>query len=343
MRLLAVSCLASVAAVAPAGALAQTGPRLAFAQDAGLTISVEGDAKSASATVVLVNNGPGIDRLQFSAVSEKANAANVKVQPAAGSTVPANAAVSIKLSFTSDDSLAGFDGHLVVATEDAVAERDLKIDAKNELPFSVNFIIIGSAAIAVALSAIRALTLRHRLGYLLSAPSWDFSKSWASTFTVVGAVLGTILSSLVLPDTPVRFSKATLAGMNLVFGVAILLAPLVFALTQTGRRVKKDSSPEETQPQGPVAGYLAASAVTLTGVIGQLVTVFFLLDEIGAKGALPGLALFFMAGLLAIAGVIVLVHAWKTMGWTAANGTEPPKRRPPPAPAPAAAFTPSLL
>jgi hypothetical protein len=62
-----------------------------------------------------------------------------------------------------------------------------------------------------------------------------------------------------------------------------------------------------------------------------------------------------MAGLLAIAGVIVLVHAWKTMGWTAANGTEPPKReptpaadadttrRPPPAPAPAAAFTPSLL
>jgi hypothetical protein len=191
------------------------------------------------------------------------------------------------------------------------------------------------------------LTLRSRLGYLLSAPSWDFSKSWASTFTVVGALLGTILSSLALPETPERFSKATLAGLNLLFGVAILVAPLLFALSQTGRYVKKDGASRELQPQGTVGGYLRAAVLTLTGVLGQLATVFFLLDELEANGSLPHEALVLMGALLLVAACGVLLYAWNTMGWTAANATEPPDERTTPetaiAEVPEPAFTPALL
>ncbi len=346
MRLVAASCVVCVV-LAAAPAFGQSASRLIFAQDKPLTVSVDGDAKCASATVVLVNSGPGLSALDFSAVSEKADAPAITVTPTAGSAIPAHSAKPIELSFTSTASLKGFDGHLIASTEGAAAERDLKIDAKNTLPFSVNLIIFASLIVAVALTALRAWRLKSRLGYLLSAPNWDFSKSWASTFTVVGALLGTILSSLVLPETPERFSKATLAGMNLVFGVAILLAPLIFALSQTGRYVKKDASTSELQPQGTVAGYLLAAALTLTGVLGQLATVFFLLDEIEAKGSLPDAALVFIILLLLFAALGVLLHAWNTMGWTAANATKPPDvvttAKTDLAEVPASAFTPSLL
>ncbi len=238
--------------------------------------------------------------------------------------------------------MSGFDGHLIAATEGAVAERDLKIKAKNELPLSVNGIIFGSFLAAVLFSIARAVKLRPRLNYLLSSPTWDFSKSWASTFTVVGGLLGTILSSLVLPETTERFSKATLAGLNVLFGVAILLAPLIFAASETLQRLTNKSP--ESQPQGTVGGYVAASALTLTGVFGQLVTVFFLFDEIERGGALTDAALFFMVALLLLAVIIVVLHAWNSIGWTAANATPPPSTAPPAerAPQPTGAPTPQV-
>jgi hypothetical protein len=206
--------------------------------------------------------------------------------------VPANGAARITLSFRSTDSLKGFSGHLTAATDGAVAERDLTIDAKSKLPFSVNLIIFGSLAIAAGLTAVRAFRLRTRLNYRLATPGWEFSKSWASTFTVVGAVLGTILASSVLPDPPEHFSKETLAGMNLLFGVAILVAPFLFAATERAQAVTKDGS-QQIEGQGTVAGYLLACALTLAGVLGQLTTVFFSPERDRIQGSFfrPGTAL----------------------------------------------------
>jgi hypothetical protein len=322
VRTVSISCALLLGALVPAQASAESQQRLTFADPDPLTISVENGAKTASKAVVLVHSGAEISEPTFAAVSGDADAPTVEVTASGSSAVPANGAARIELSFTSDDSIDGFEGHLIAATDGAAAERDLKIDAKNEIPFSVNLIIFGSLLIGGGLAALRAVTLHDRLAYRLATPGWDFSKSWASTFTVVGAVLGTILASLVLPDTPERFSKETLAGMNLVFGVAILVAPFLFAATESPRLVKKDDS-LQVQGQGTVAGYLLACAVTLTGVLGQLATVFFLLGEIETKGALPDEALVFLVVLLAIAALLVLLYAWRTMGWTALNATPP--------------------
>jgi hypothetical protein len=317
--------------LAPSIALAQSQQRLTFADDETLAISVKGDAKTASKSVVVVNSGPPVKALTFQAVSEEADAHNIDVAPSGSSAIPATAAAPIKLTFTADESLDGFQGQLIAATDGAATERDLTFDAKNELPYSVNLIIFGSLVLGVALCAIRARTrtIRPRLAYRITTPGWDFSKSWASTFTVVGALLGTVLASTALPDTPERFSKETLAGMSLLFGVAILLAPLLCAVAERPREVEEKDGTKHWQGQTTVAGYLRACALTLTGVVGQLVTVFFLLSEIEAKGGLPGGALDFMGVLLGLALLLVLIYAWRTMDLTAQNAKEdkPPAER----------------
>jgi hypothetical protein len=89
-----------------------------------------------------------------------------------------------------------------------------------------------------------------------------------------------------------------------------------------------------------VAGYLLACALMLAGVLGQLTTVFFLLNEIESKGAFSGQALLFLFLLLVVAAVLVLVHAWRTMGWTAGNATPPPDE---PHTLGPTAFSPTLL
>lgn len=330
MRISAVGFIVLISALAPSVATAQAEQRLTFADNATLKISVESGAKTATKSIVLVNSGPAIIELTFTAISEGADAPEIKVAAPSGSAVPAHGAARINLSFTSAESLAGFDGHLIAGTSGAAAERDLKFDAKNKLPFSVNLIIFGSFVLGAGLSAWRAWRLRPMLGYKLATPGWDFSKSWASTFTVIGALLGTILASTVLPDSPQRLSKETLAAMNLFFGIAILVAPFLFAVTESPVKVVTKDGVSQLEGQGTVAGYLGACAVTLTGVIGELVTVVVLMSELRGKGALPGAVLAFLCVLLAIAIWIVLIYAWRTMGWTALNATPPKEPEPKP-------------
>jgi hypothetical protein len=331
MRLVTAGALIIGCTLVPAATGAQSSAPLRFADDEPLSTSIEEGSTSASANVVLVNAGPALDQIDFSIASDDPDAPEVLVLATNGSAVPANGSARIDLIFTSDAALDDLSGHLIAAADGAIAERDLAIDTKNQLPFSINFIIFGSLISAAVLSLARAWTLRNRLDHRLGSPSWEFSKSWASTFTVVGALLGTVLSSLVLPETTERFSKETLAGMNLFFGVAVLFAPLVFGASEKLRPVKKDpadpTSPLEMQPQGSVAGYLTAAAFTLSGVIGQLITIFFLLSEIEAKGALPEDALILVLLLLVIGLVLTLTYAWRTLGWTAEHRASPP---PPP-------------
>src|ERR1700736_1877403 len=65
------------------------------------------------------------------------------------------------------------------------------------------------------------------LTHCMGKPQWDFSKSWASSLTAVGALLGTILAAAGGGLT----SNKTNAGLNVFFGVLVLIAPLVYSAT----------------------------------------------------------------------------------------------------------------
>ena len=95
---------------------------------------------------------------------------------------------------------------------------------------------------------------------------WDFSKSWASNFTVIGAILGTTLSAQILPSTTVVLpSPKDYTSLSLLFAVLVVVAPFVYS----GLLFTSDAS----GTQGQCWELLVACSLTLWGVIGELGTV----------------------------------------------------------------------
>ena len=181
---------------------------------------------------------------------------------------------------------------------------------------TADVLVLGALVFAIAFVIVRALTMRP-IGFKLSdrmgPATWDFTDSWASTLTAVGALLGTILGAGVLPEETQRLSNAAFAGLNLLFGVLIVLAAFVYNAT---RQPTKKNGKEEVQYQGYVWSFLLASAMTLWAVLGELATMFLLLAEIQAEGSMSAPPILVFQSVLAAAGVVLIVYAWRTIYWT---------------------------
>jgi hypothetical protein len=174
-------------------------------------------------------------------------------------------------------------------------------------------LVWGSLAAAVMLVGTRWATLRstHRLGDALGEVNWSFSKSWASTLTAGGALLGTILSTTaVIPKSTKLLSSAAFAGLNLLFGFIILVAPLLFSAFARASATKADDG--EPSYTGHVWTFLLACLLTLWAVIGEIVTISILLEELTA-GALSGSLSWLFLVLLGILAILLAIYAWGTI------------------------------
>jgi hypothetical protein len=153
---------------------------------------------------------------------------------------------------------------------------------------------------------LESVQLRGRIG----PANWDFTKSWASNLTVVGALLGTILSAGVLPDTT-SVPKATYAGLSLFFGALIVIAPFIYTSTQGTNSVDKAEPAPEPQFQGYVWFFLLATTITIWAVLGELGTMFAIFDEIRVGETMPGIAVGILGALLGSCGLLLLAMSWK--------------------------------
>ncbi len=107
----------------------------------------------------------------------------------------------------------------------------------------------------------------HDFKKLMGTATWDFSKSWASTLTVVGALLGTALSAGLGTD---QYSL-----LNLLFLLPTFLAPLVYYTIGKQQRDSQQAEKQRdtqvtTQPlpsyhyRGRVLGFLIACSFIQT-------------------------------------------------------------------------------
>src|SRR5207245_131908 len=126
----------------------------------------------------------------------------------------------------------------------------------------------GSLALALSLVGIRTLTvlkrnrfdLRRRMG----PANWNYSTSWASTFTLVGALLGTILAqSGVVPEPTHYLPRAAYGGLNVVFAMVTVLAPFLYTALGTVEHPHSRTGLRRPQYQGFVWSFLLATAITL--------------------------------------------------------------------------------
>jgi hypothetical protein len=178
---------------------------------------------------------------------------------------------------------------------------------------SGNTLVWGSLALSIALLAARWWRLskpRPRMSDPMGEVNWSFSNSWASSMTAGGAFLGTILAASVIPASAVPFSPGALAGLNLLFGFIIVLAPLTFSASS---RINKPAPPD-TGPDyvGYVGLFLVAVGLTIWATLGELATIAILLDELQSGTLSSALTwLFFVLLLISIAGIGC--YAWGTI------------------------------
>lgn len=141
-------------------------------------------------------------------------------------------------------------------------------------------------------------------------PDLDFKASFASTVTLAGAILATVLAASVLPDETTTLSKEAFVALNLIFGVGIVVAGLVYAALQQAVwvPVKDDPAKEQRKMQGTVGAFLAASLITVWAVFGELFVVWLLLEELGRDEGFSGTSLVLLRILVVLAGITMAVY-----------------------------------
>jgi hypothetical protein len=175
-------------------------------------------------------------------------------------------------------------------------------------------LVWGSLLVALMIVVARWSTIRQgrKLNDRLGAVNWSFTDSWATTLTALGALLGTILSTTgILPESTKLLSNAALGGLNLVFGLMVLVAPLVFSAFSHDTANNYD----EPSYQGTVWSFLIACIITIWAVVGELATIMVLLQELAVGTLSVSLSWLFVV-LLLIAEVLLVVYAWSTMRGT---------------------------
>jgi hypothetical protein len=115
---------------------------------------------------------------------------------------------------------------------------------------------------------------------------FDFTSSFASTLTAVGALLGTIIGAGVLPDQTVNLSKEAFTALYFLFGVAIVVAPVVYLAGQRSAWIPKegDTKKEVRKSQGFVGLFILSCFITVWAVFGELYTTWLLAGELGQAG-----------------------------------------------------------
>jgi flagellar basal body-associated protein FliL len=186
----------------------------------------------------------------------------------------------------------------------------------------------------------------------MGAGDWKFSESWASTLTALGGILGAILAAQVLPSetTAEKLASGSFVVFNLMFAVVVVVATAVYntlrfqqecveppeGTPSTGETPKVEPppktegplTPEETEKaaetkkvfeyQGFVVCFLVASALVLWAVLGQLLTAWYLLDEVPDDALSDPVHTIFEI-LLALAAALALVYGATSVPWTLLN------------------------
>jgi len=185
----------------------------------------------------------------------------------------------------------------------------------------VEVVVGGSLVVASVLVLIRTITLGLGKGGLkkpLGSPGWNYSQSWASTFTLGAGILGTLLgSSEVVPDLTQFLPVAAYGTLNVLFLVIAGAAPLIYVAFQSADRPEPGIAPQK--PHGVVGWFLVAAAVTFWGALGEAATVGLLIAEILLAGTLSVVTAVIWALVVIIAVILMTMYLWKGIEWRLRN------------------------
>jgi hypothetical protein len=256
---------------APSAAQAAAGEGLSLLSSANAITVTAGEGEDTAEThLALFNENPTHTRLE--ARFEASSSASVKVVSVIPERLPAEEVTRVAVVFEGLESLREpVSGELVISGgPDPIAQSvEVKPAPQPTAPWTLLILFVPLfGAIFVALMVVGNMPGDNLAPLKYSAPGakWE-AKSWATTLTAAGALLGTVLGGVTFPSYPEQISKESLVNLNLLFGALVVVGPFLF---QALRRRTVDEKDRKAERFGTNLTLLLTSAVTLWAVFGQL-------------------------------------------------------------------------
>jgi hypothetical protein len=335
MRLWLPALVVTAALAAPAMAQAQGVPGLEFVAPDKLSVALDGG--KASKSVWVRNTTEDTANLEFETLLEDSDGKpkSVVVNP-----LPASLAAGdeqrIRLTFSTKKQVDGATGELKVTGAGAPGSLELSVSKKTVADRGVALTLTLPLVVAILLVYWAGRNaLKHRSSGRPLPASVDFEKSFASGITAVGAIFGTILASSVMPEETSSLSKEGFAALNLVFGIAVVVAGFVYLALQrviwktepeeeqAGKKPSKKQKPKpKAEFQGDIRAFLVACIITVWAVIGELwLTLRLIRELVGGKGFNTAAEVVLLALMLASA-VLVALYIKRRLLYTLADPPE---------------------
>jgi hypothetical protein len=269
--------------------------------DDPLEVKAEEDKGDADTALTLLNTGSVSlpISIEFQGATNETSVHVGKISPR---TLPPHQATRVVVQLTGLAALKeDLQGQLVVDAGDSVTARAATISPapQPKAPWP-QIIIFGSFAVVVfmffAVIGWMDPTKRKFLWARAPTQGWKFD-SWATTLTAAGAIFGTVLGKVTLPEAPEQIDKETLTRMSLLFGVLLVVGPFLLSAIRPN---KADAADQETGLTGFSIVLIFATALTYGAVTGEMATLALLSWELFGGGADAILA---VASVIAIWGI----------------------------------------
>lgn len=316
LRIVNVKSVVLFTALVASAVFARTGaaatPPVTVVSPATLTVPAAG---AEPMTVMLRNDRSHDVTLRLTTLLDQGSATVTPDQ----ATIAAYTVSSLGITITADTSDRDATGEVVFTAAGAPpAVLPLVVQPQKSYNDAAAVLIFVPLLAAIALVSVLFAVVDVKAPF--GPANWDYSQSWATTLTVVGAFLGTVLGAGVLPDNLLLFSKAGYSGFNLLFGLLVLLAPLVYAAAQ--KRIA-DAANGTPQYQGTSWAFGCASVATLWGVFGELATIALLFRELEKSARLSTVLVYALWAVLGIVVVVAVAYVVRRMRTILASPAAP--------------------
>jgi hypothetical protein len=296
-------------------------PPLTVSPESKVDITAKQGKGKASGFVVVVNRGKTSANL--SADFEASASSEIEVAGLEPKEAPPGKATRLKVTLAGLQTVKKkVQGELVLSGGAGIVVKTVTITPAPQPSRNwAHDIVLGSLLAAAALFVLISIVVlarardRGRLFAAAPGPKWNFSDSWATTLTTVGAVLGTVLGSATLPEVPREIDKTTLVGLNLLFGALVVAAPFAF---QALRNPSVSPADADAGLWGFNITLLMACSLTFGAVLGELATLTLLGWELIDVSSWRHIAV----GVAVAAGVLALYYFVVTAWWLARTDWE---------------------
>jgi hypothetical protein len=220
------------------------------------------------------------------------------------------------------------DGATLVATvtgSDTAKAGSLSVTIKpDSVTPPLDAVLLGPLGLALLIILARMFTLGRKWSSEISVPDYDYSKSFATPLTAIGGLLAAFLATNLITDTSEGLSKTAYQGLGLTFAAVALLAPLVYVVSQDQ---VVSGTPPTVHYTGDLRAMFVAATLTLWAVVGQLITIFLLLQQLRGGNGLT-LTAMVVIGVVVIFGIVATIAwAWNAIA-AAASGAQTTKGDP---------------